>query len=118
MHKKHIFTPRSYCLTATMLLSSYFLLTYTRSLHCAILGKIIGTIPEECAADAISMVKARNEEIEEREKEKENQKANLYIPSTIGTQMNPVPFCLCYVKNLLKICAILLKYSTFEGVFL
>ena len=73
MHKKHKFTPRSYCLTATMLLSSYFLLTYTRSLHCAILGKIIGTIPEECAADAISMVKARNKEQEEKEKEKENQ---------------------------------------------
>ena len=39
------------------------------------LGKIIGTIPDECAADAIAMVKTRNEEIEERKKEKENQKA-------------------------------------------
>ena len=51
------------------------------------LGKIIGTIPDECAADAIAMVKTRNEEIEERKKEKENQKASLYIPSTIGTQI-------------------------------
>ena len=63
-----------------------------KSFYIIFLGKIIGTIPEECAADAISMVKARNEKIEEREKEKENQKANLYIPSTIGTQMNLVPF--------------------------
>ena len=53
------------------------------------------------------MVKTRNEEIEEREKEKENQKANSYIPSTIGTQMNLLSFCLvadCVVKALLKIC--------------
>ena len=89
-----------------------------KSFYVIFLGMIIGTIPEECAADAISMVKARNEEIEEREKEKENQKANLYIPSTIGTQMNLVSFCICAVKAVLKICAILLKYSTFEGVFL
>ena len=76
------------------------------------LGKIIGTIPDECAADAIAMVKKRNEEIEEREKEKENQKANSYIPSTIGTQMNLLSFCLvanCAVKAVLKICEILLK---------
>jgi hypothetical protein len=45
-----------------------------KSFYVIFLGMIIGTIPEECAADAISMVKARNEEIEEREKEKENQK--------------------------------------------
>ena len=63
-----------------------------KSFYVIFLGMIIGTIPEECAADAISMVKARNEEIEEREKEKENQKANLYIPSTIETQINLVPF--------------------------
>ena len=83
-----------------------------KSFYVIFLGKIIGTIPEECAADAISMVKARNEEIEEREKEKENQKANSYIPSTIGTQMNLLSFCLvadCVVKALLKICEILLK---------
>ena len=88
-----------------------------KSFYVIFLGKIIGTIPDECAADAIAMIKTRNEEIEERKKEEENQKANLYIPSTIGTQMNPVPFCLCAVKAVLKICAILLKYSTFEGVF-
>ena len=66
------------------------------------LGKIIGTIPEECAADAISMVKARNEEIEEREKEKENQKANLYIPSTIGTQMKLAPFSTSFLSQYLQ----------------
>jgi len=45
-------------------------------------GKIIGTIPKECVEDAISLVKARNEEreqkknedIEKKKKEKENQK--------------------------------------------
>ena len=76
------------------------------------LGRIIGTIPDECAVDAIEMIKTRNEEIEEREKEKENQKANSYIPSTIGTQMNLLSFCLvanCAVKAVLKICEILLK---------
>ena len=91
------------------------------SFYVIFLGKIIGTIPDECAADAIAMVKTRNEEIEEREKEKENQKANSYIPSTIGTQMNLLSFCLwadCAVKAVPKICAILLKYSNFEGFFL
>ena len=84
------------------------------------LGRIIGTIPDECAVDAIEMIKTRNEEIEEREKEKENQKANLYIPSTIGTQINLLSVCLwadCAIKAVLKICAILLKYSNFEGFF-
>ena len=81
-------------------------------MYVIFLGKIIGTIPDECAADAIAMIKTRNEEIEEREKEKENQKANSYISSTIGTQMNLLSFCLvadCVVKALLKICEILLK---------
>ena len=90
-------------------------------MYVIFLGKIIGTIPDECAADAIAMVKTKNEEIEEREKERENQKANLYIPSTIGTQMNLLSFCLwadCAVKAVPKICAILLKYSNFEGFFL
>ena len=45
-----------------------------KSFYVIFLGKIIGTIPDECAADAIAMIKTRNEEIEEREKEKENQK--------------------------------------------
>ena len=39
-----------------------------------ILGKIIGTIPQECVEDAILMLKARNGEREQKKKEKENQK--------------------------------------------
>ena len=33
------------------------------------LGKIIGTIPQECVEDAISLVKKRNEKIEQKKNE-------------------------------------------------
>ena len=60
------------------------------------------------------MIQTRNAEIEEREREKENLKAILYIPSAIRTQMNLVSFCLgadLAKEAALKICAIMLQYS-------
>ena len=35
------------------------------------IGKIIGTIPKECVEDAISIIKARNEERKRKKKEEE-----------------------------------------------
>ena len=35
------------------------------------IGKIIGTIPKECVEDAISIIKARNEERKQKKKEEE-----------------------------------------------
>ena len=45
--------------------------------------------------------------------------AKLYIPSSIKTQKNLVPFCLwedCAVRAVLKISAILLKYAKTHGL--
>ena len=38
------------------------------------IGKIIGTIPKECVEGAISTIKARNEEKEQKKKEEEKRK--------------------------------------------
>ena len=38
------------------------------------IGKIIGTIPKECVEDAISTIKARNEEKEQKKKEERRKK--------------------------------------------
>ena len=38
------------------------------------IGKIIGTIPKECVEDAISIIKARNEEREQKKKKEEKEK--------------------------------------------
>ena len=38
------------------------------------IGKIIGTIPKECVEDAILIIKARNEEREQKKKEEEKKR--------------------------------------------
>ena len=38
------------------------------------IGKIIGTIPKECVEDAISIIKARNEERKQKKKEEEKKR--------------------------------------------
>ena len=38
------------------------------------IGKIIGTIPKDCVEDAISIIKARNEERKQKKKEEEKRK--------------------------------------------
>ena len=38
------------------------------------IGKIIGTIPKECVEDAMSIIKARNEEREQKKKKEEKEK--------------------------------------------